>query len=137
MAEIPHVVDVAGAHAFLHVGKSGARGMFGAQQIRHQRVHARGGKQHGRIVFRDQRCAGDNGVPLILKKLEKHRTQFGGGSGLHEYSLLTFSAVAGNVRYGARIARHNNILYKKKAKSVNISGVFMRAKAVFRRLSAR
>jgi hypothetical protein len=48
---------------------------------------------------------------------------------------LLFRLSRGNVRFGARIARHNNLLYKKKAKSVNISAGFQAFFAVWRRLA--
>jgi len=83
MAEIAHIVDIASAHALLNIGKPGAGRVFRAHQVGHQRVHARGGKQHRGVVFRNQRRAGNHGVALILKKLEKHRAQFGGSRGFH------------------------------------------------------
>ena len=72
VAVIPHVVDIAGADAFLYVGKTGAHGVLGPQKIGNQRMHARRGKQHGGVVFRDQAGAFDLLVALIHKVLYVH-----------------------------------------------------------------
>ena len=75
---VAHLVDVAGADALLHVAKAIARRMLLAHQVRHQRMHARRGEQHGRIVFRNDGGAGNHRVPLLLEKPEPHRPQFVG-----------------------------------------------------------
>ena len=54
MRSVAHFVDIAGANAFLHVGNAFARGVLFTHQIRHQRMHARGGEQNRRVVFRYQ-----------------------------------------------------------------------------------
>ena len=83
VAEVAHIVDVAGAHALLHVRQAFARGMLGSHQIGHQRMHARGREQHRGVVFRNYRRAGNHGMSMVLEKLQEHRAQFGGMIGLH------------------------------------------------------
>ena len=75
MAGIANVVDVAGADELLHVGQTMAHGVLLAHQIGNQRMHARGGEQHGGVVLRNDRCAGDHGVSLGFKELEKQGSQ--------------------------------------------------------------
>ena len=88
VAEIAHVVNIAGAHALLHVRQAVAGGVLRAHQIGHQRMHARGGEQHRGVVFGNHRRAGNHGMAVALEKLQEHRAQFGGMIGLHQWSLL-------------------------------------------------
>ena len=87
VAEIAHVLDIAGADALLHVGQAGARRMLLAHQIGHQRMHTGGGEQNGRVVFRNNGSTGDHSVTVILKELQEHGAQIGGMIGLHNDSL--------------------------------------------------
>ena len=80
---IADLVDVAGADALLHVGEAGAGRVLAAQQVRNQRVHARGGKEHGRVVLRNDGSAGDDRVTLALKEVQPHRAQLAGSHLLH------------------------------------------------------
>ena len=56
--------DIARADADLHVGQTVARGVFFAEKVRYEGVHARRREQYRRIVFGDKRRAGNNGVSL-------------------------------------------------------------------------
>ena len=87
MAGIANVVDVAGADALLHVGQAMAHRVLLAHQIGNQRMHARGGEQHGGVVFGNDRRAGDHGVSLGFKELEKQGSQIvvGLDVGIHCY----------------------------------------------------
>ena len=80
---VAHRVDVAGAHALLHVGQAAAGRMGLTEQIGHQRVHARRREQHGRVVLGDDRGPGNNRVPLALEKLQIHLAQRVGGQLSH------------------------------------------------------
>ena len=75
MAGIAHLVDIRGADALLHIRQARAHGVLRAQQIGHQRVHARSGEEHGGVVFRDHGSARDHGVALGLKEFEIQRAQ--------------------------------------------------------------
>ena len=86
MGRIANLVDIAGADALLHVGQSGASRMLAAQQVRNQRVHARGGEQHGRVILRNDGGAGDHGVALALEEVQPHGAQFAGGHLFHVLS---------------------------------------------------
>ena len=44
----------------------------------HQRVHAGGGEQNRRVIFGNQRGAGNDGVALLLKELQKQAAQIVG-----------------------------------------------------------
>ena len=85
---VADLVDVAGADALLHVGKPRALRVLGAQQIRDQRVHAGGGEQHRRVVFRDDGGRGDDRVSPLLEEAQEHRAQLCGGDVLHTKTLL-------------------------------------------------
>lgn len=67
---VADVVDVTGTDALLDVGKAGALGVFGAEQIGDQGVHPRRRKQDGRIVVGDQRRAADDGVPVAAEEVK-------------------------------------------------------------------
>ena len=41
------------------------------EQVRHQRMHPRCGEQHRRVVFWNQRRAGNHGMAFILEKFQK------------------------------------------------------------------
>ena len=86
VAGIANVVDVAGADALLHVGQAMAHGVLFAHQIGNQRMHARGGEQHGGVVLGNDRRAGDHGVSLGFKELEKQGSQIvvGLDVGIHD-----------------------------------------------------
>ena len=88
VAGVAHVVDVAGADALLHIRQPRAHGVLRAQQIGHQRVHAGGGEQHRGVVFRDQRSAGDDGVVLLLKELQKQAAQVVGAFDVDVHAYL-------------------------------------------------
>ena len=82
---VAHFVDVAGAHAFLHVRKARACGMLFAHEIGHERVHACRGEKHGRVVLRDQRGRGDHRVPAFTEKAEIELTQLLGSQVFHSF----------------------------------------------------
>jgi len=90
VAEIAHIVNIAGTHTLLHIGQPCARGVLRPQQVRHQRVHSRRGEKHRRIVFGNEGRAGDQGMAFILEKPEKQRTQLGGGRGFHGILSLLY-----------------------------------------------
>ena len=94
MAGIAHLVDVAGADALLHVRQPRAHGMLLAHQIGHQRMHAGGGEQHGRVVLGNDRGGGDAGVALLLEEAEEQAAQLVGGLDVHGNDLLSY---CGNV----------------------------------------
>ena len=71
VAGVAHVVNVAGANALLHVDQPLPGRVLLPHQVGHQRVHARGGKQHRRVILGDDRGRGDDGVPLGHKKLKE------------------------------------------------------------------
>ena len=88
VAGVAHVVDVAGADALLHIRQPRAHGVLRAQQIGDQRVHAGGGEQNRGVVFRDQRSAGDDGVVLLLKELQKQAAQVVGAFDVDVHAYL-------------------------------------------------
>ena len=81
---VAHFVDVAGAHAFLHVRETLARRVRLAHQIRDERVHACRGKEDSRVVFGDQRSGGDHGVPALPEEAEVELSQLLGSQILHK-----------------------------------------------------
>ena len=87
MAGIAHVVDVAGADALLHVGQAGAHGVLLAHQIGHQRMHARGGEQHGGVVFGNDGSRGNDLVSLGLEELQKQAAQLIRAGDVHGKNL--------------------------------------------------
>lgn len=72
MPLVAHVVDIARADAFLHVGETVPRGVLLAQKIRNQRVHARRRKQNGGVVFGNERSRRNHFMPAGLEKSEIH-----------------------------------------------------------------
>ena len=54
-----------------------------AQQIRNQRMHARGGEEHGRVILRNNGGAGNDSMALALEEIEPHRAQLAGSHLLH------------------------------------------------------
>ena len=91
---VSHFVDVARAHAFLHVRQAGALGVLLSQKIGDEGVHSRRRKEHGRVVFGDQRGGGDDMVPLALVKFQKFLSQFFTGQSIHGLPLLIFQCIA-------------------------------------------
>ena len=72
---VAHFVDIARAHALLHVGKAFALRVLLAEQIGHERVHARRREQHGRVVFGDKGRGTYYRVAFALVKIEPHPAQ--------------------------------------------------------------
>ena len=71
------LLDVEGAHALLHAGRPRERRGLAAGQVRDERDHAGDGEQQRR-VGRDQRRAGDDGVPALGEVLEEAAADLGG-----------------------------------------------------------
>ena len=92
VGRVAHLVDIARADALLHVGQARAGRMLAAQQIRNERVHARGGEQNGRVVFRNDGSARNHGMALALKEIEPHAAQFAGSHLLHG-EILSFDGI--------------------------------------------
>ena len=92
VGRVADLVDIARADALLHVGQARAGRVLAAQQIRDERVHARGGEQNGRVVFRNDGSARNHGMALALEEIEPHAAQFAGSHLLHGeiLSLLVF-----------------------------------------------
>ena len=68
---VTHLVDIAGPDALLDVSEASSGGMLHrAHEIGHERVHARRSEEDRRVVLRDNRCAGDDRVPLGFEKLK-------------------------------------------------------------------
>ena len=82
---VAHFVDVAGAHAFLHINQAAACRVRFAHQVRHKRMHTRRGKEHGGVVFRNQRGRGDHGMPAFTEKPEIELAQLFGSQILHSF----------------------------------------------------
>ena len=74
-------VDVVGAQTALPADQAPARRMWLAQQIRHQRLHAGGDEQRGRVVFGHQRRRGDEGASALCEKGEVFAAQQAGRKG--------------------------------------------------------
>ena len=70
MRAVAHFVYIARADALLHVAQPVARGVLFAQKIGYERVHSRRGKQHGGVVFGNERRGRNYRVSLALEKLE-------------------------------------------------------------------
>ncbi len=68
MTRIAYCVDIAGADALLVVSEALARRVRLAKQVRNERVHARGGKEHRGIVFGDEGLAAYLRMPAGLEK---------------------------------------------------------------------
>ena len=70
MSGVTDLVDVAGAHALLDIGKPRpSRMLHRAHQIRDQRMHTRSREKDGRIVFGNNRGPGDDPMSLGFEKL--------------------------------------------------------------------
>ena len=70
MGGVAYLVDIAGAHALLHIRQPHARRVLRAHEIGHQRMHARRSKKYGRVVFRNEGGGRNNGVALLPEKLQ-------------------------------------------------------------------
>ena len=68
MLVVADLVNIAGANAFLHVGKARARRMLFTEQVRNERVHTRRGKQNGGIVFGNKAGGRYPLMPLALEE---------------------------------------------------------------------
>jgi len=68
VTRIAYCVDIAGADALLVVSEALARRVRLAKQVRNERVHARGGKEHRGIVFGDEGLAAYLRMPAGLEK---------------------------------------------------------------------
>ena len=90
---VADLVDIAGADAFLHVAEPAARGVLRAEQIRHERMHARHREKSGRVVFGDQRGGGDHGVSLLSEEPEKELAKLGGCECFHSV-FRTFRGIS-------------------------------------------
>ena len=77
MRSVADLVDVARAHANLHIRKPFARGMFFAQKIGHERMHPRRGKEHGGVVFRHERRRGYDRVSPLAEEIQICFAKFG------------------------------------------------------------
>src|SRR3989338_3899896 len=82
---ISHVIDVLRADAPLHVTETLSRRMRFPENIRHERVHARGREENGRIILRNQRCTWDNRMTVFFKEIEIGLPNFISGKWLHTY----------------------------------------------------
>ena len=68
---VAHLVDIAGPDALLDVSEASSSGMLHrAHEIGHERVHARRREEDRWVVLRNNRCAGDDCVPLGFEKLK-------------------------------------------------------------------
>ena len=68
---VAHLVDVAGPDALLDVREASPRRMLHrAHQVRDERMHPGRSEEDRRVVLRDNRCAGDDRMPLRLEKLK-------------------------------------------------------------------
>ncbi len=83
MRVVADFINVGGAQNFLEVGQALAARVNFTQQIRHQRMHAGGGKQHRRIMLRHQGSRRDNGVVFGLKKFQEFSPNCVGSHPLH------------------------------------------------------
>ena len=72
VALVAHVVDIARADAFLHVGETVARRVLFPQKIGHQRVHARRRKQNSGVVFGNEGRRRDHLMAAVPEKAEIH-----------------------------------------------------------------
>jgi len=88
MRGVTDLVDISGADALLNVHEPRAFRMFRAHQIGNQRVHPRGGEEHGRVVLRDQGCGRNDGMPLRHKEVEIKLPELFAGHGSHMIKLL-------------------------------------------------
>ena len=70
MDGIADFIDIAGADAFLDVGEALSLGMLAAEQIRNQRMHARGGKEDGGVIIGDQGRAFDDRMSFGMKEID-------------------------------------------------------------------
>ena len=68
VGRIPHLVNIAGAHAFLHIRQALARGVLFAHEIGHKGMHARGSEQHRGVVFRNEGSGRNLRVAALLKE---------------------------------------------------------------------
>ena len=74
---VAHRVDVARANALLHVGEARTGGMRHLpHQVRHERVHARRGEEHRRVVLGNHARALDARVPLRLEEAQIRLAKF-------------------------------------------------------------
>ena len=74
-----HLVDVRGAEALLHGREQARRRLFLTEEVRLQRLHARRGQQHGRVVrCGHERGRGQTEVALRLEVGEEALPQLGG-----------------------------------------------------------
>ena len=74
---VAHGVDVARADAFLHVGEARAGGMRHlSHQIRHERVHARRGEEHRRVILGNHTRAGNARMSLRLEEAQIRLAKF-------------------------------------------------------------
>jgi len=60
------IVLPAGANALLRIGGTGIGTLFLAEEYRLELIHARVGKQQRRIILRNHRRAGHEGVAVLL-----------------------------------------------------------------------
>ena len=79
MRVVADFVDVLRSHTQLRVDQALAGRMRFAHQIGDQRMHAGGGKQHGRVVLRHQRCARDHCMAPGFKKFQVGCADLGSG----------------------------------------------------------
>ena len=66
-----HDVEVGGAEAFLDGDDPLRRRLLLPEEVRDDRLHARTGEQHARVVPQDERRAGHAVMPLLLEELDE------------------------------------------------------------------
>ena len=104
VAHIAHFVNVAGTDALLHVGQARALRMLLTQQIGNQGMHARGGEEHGGIVFGNDGGGRNDAVALLLEEPQEQRAQLIGRKLFHsDYAPLNNKIVPAR----SKTNRHN------------------------------